>query len=376
MNMSVEEYLYDNYSFQFNEVNSRLYWKEENHNEFRLMKDSDFNTLLRYLKNEGLRCSKTELVQLLTSDFTPKFNPFEKYFDGLIQWDGQIDYIEQLSDTLSTTNQPLWRKCFKKWIVAKVGCLLKDDVVNQTAPILCGGQGIGKTTWVGKLVPEELKNYFFSGSVVTSSKDSIIQLSECMLIDMDELESFGHKSIEGLKSQMSKSQIYVRRPYGRFPETLPRRASFIGSINRKEFLKDETGSRRFLCFEVLNIDYEHKIKMSDVYSQAISLLKNNFNFWFNLEEIQEIHNNNQQFQESTLEMELIMQFFEPISADNATLFMSSTDIAGFLKQKSGLPINNSTVQHIGKALSTKKFVNVTRKDRKVWALSFKQMNAA
>ena len=374
--LELEDYLNKYYYFRFNEVTSKIYWKEIGNKDFVELSEYDINSLLRILKNENIKCGKSELIQVLTSDFTQKFNPFKEYHDGLNQWDEQTDFIGELADTITTTSQQLWRKCFRKWMVALVGCVLDKDVVNQTAPILCGGQGIGKTTWVGNLVPNELKEYFYSGSVITNSKDSITQISECILIDMDELENVGKKSIGDLKSLMTRKDIRIRRPYGRVAENLPRRASFIGSINHKEFLKDETGSRRFLCFEIVSINNDHGINIADVYAQALSLFKTGYRFWFNSEEIQEVQLNNEQFQETSLEMELIMRFFEPVPADKASMFLSSTDIAEFLHEKHGLPVNNTTVQHIGKALSAKKFINVTRKDRKVWAVSYKLRKAA
>ncbi len=91
------------------------------------------------------------------SDFTPQFNPFHLHLEGLPTWDGDTDYITQWADTVTTTNQVLWRRCFKKWIVEMIGSLKDIDTVNQTAPILSGGQGVGKTRWIGNLVPPELK---------------------------------------------------------------------------------------------------------------------------------------------------------------------------------------------------------------------------
>ncbi|WP_317125059.1 VapE domain-containing protein [Kaistella daneshvariae] len=42
----------------------------------------------------------------------------------------------------------------------------------------------------------------------------------------------------------------MRKAYGHNNENIPRRANFAGSVNTAQFLKDTTGSRRFVCFEL------------------------------------------------------------------------------------------------------------------------------
>ena len=54
----------------------------------------------------------------------------------------------------------------------------------------------------------------------------------------------------------------MRKAYGHNNENMPRRASFAGSVNTAQFLNDTTGSRRFLCFEVEHIEYNHEIDIN------------------------------------------------------------------------------------------------------------------
>ena len=56
--------------------------------------------------------------------------------------------------------------------------------------------------------------------------------------------------------------------------------------------------------------------------------------------------------------------------------MSATDIANVLKEREGLAVNNTTMQHLCKALAAKKFVNLSRNNRKVWAVVDKVRMAA
>ncbi|WPQ66598.1 VapE family protein [Chitinophaga sancti] len=154
--------------------------------------------------------------------------------------------MQQLVYTVNTENDELWSLCFKKWIVATVGCATVDSITNQTAIIFVGNQGVGKTRWMKRLVPLRLENYFYSGIPNLKDKDSKIRLSECFLINMDEMDNLAKHHSERLKEMISKASIRERRPYGRNDELMPRRASFMGSVNSRQFLNDSTGTRRYL----------------------------------------------------------------------------------------------------------------------------------
>ena len=69
------------------------------------------------------------------------------------------------------------------------------------------------------------------------------------------------KDINHLKSVMSKDEIKTRLPYDKRASVLKRRCSFVGSTNNEEFLSDETGNVRWICFAInsINWDYSNNI---------------------------------------------------------------------------------------------------------------------
>ena len=208
-----------------------------------------------------------------------------------------------------------------------VACVLDEKQVNQTVIVFSGKQGLGKTTWMEKLMPKQLKEYIFSGTINPNNKDTLIHLAECMLINLDELENLNRSEIGSLKEIITKTHIRMRKAYGHNNENLPRRASFAGSVNTAQFLNDTTGSRRFLCFEVEHIEYTHDIDINKVYAQALQLKEDGFRHWFNQEEIKEINANNEQYQIMSPEEELLLTWFEPAEKDKAQYFFNTTQIA-------------------------------------------------
>jgi predicted P-loop ATPase len=370
----IEQFLRKHYEFRYNEIISRIEFKPKAAANFELLNDYKLNSIYRDLKLNRIKTSVSELRAIINSDFVPMFNPFKDYFENLPQWDGQTDYIADLAATVSTTNDELWAKCLKKWLVAMVGSAIQEDIVNHTVVVFSGPQGIGKSTWILNLVPAELKNYVFSGTINPSSKDALVQISECILINMDELETMSKSQIGELKEMVTKAAVRIRRAYGFHVENMPRRASFSGSVNDKEFLNDSTGSRRFLSFEITSIQYNHGINMVQVFSQAYALLQTGFQFWFDGAEIQEIAANNEQFQSVTFEEDLLLSHYQPVAKEDATLFLSTTDIASNLAEHRKFNITASTKLNLGRALHKHKFVRVKKKGRYVFAVKAKPLN--
>ena len=392
---TIEAYLSSHYQLRYNIVTSKLEIRKLNNpgpdpeqpdtpasyvshptslvphpSSFVPLTDYIENSLLREILKSNLKCSASLLRSILYSDYSNFFDPFRDYFLHLSLWDGQTDYIQQMAETVNTTSQDLWCKCFKKWLVATVAAILDNKTVNHTAIILSGPQGVGKTTWMLNLCPPELSDYIFSGTINPNNKDTLIHLAECMFINMDELENMNRSEIGAFKEIITKSAIRMRRAYGHHIEAFTRRASFMGSVNSSQFLTDSTGSRRFLCFEILSINYQHTIDLQMVYAQAYDLFQQGFKFYFDKEEIDAISESNEQFQINTVEEELLLTYFQKVPLSEAASFLSAAQILNLITERTHVNIVTSpgSVIRLGKAL--KKFGFEKRKSNGLflWAI--------
>ena len=364
----LELFLSNKYVFRHNIVSGKLEFQYFGKKKWNVMNDFIENSMLRECLKGRIKTNLSSLRNLLYSDFCELFNPFEDYFFNLPSYDEKTDYITELANTITTTKQDLWQQCFKKWLVAMVGCVLDEKVINHTVIVFSGKQGLGKTTWVEKLVPKQLKEYLFSGTINPNNKDTLVQLAECMLINLDELENLNRSEIGSLKEIITKTQIRMRKAYGHNNETMPRRASFAGSVNTAQFLNDSTGSRRFLCFELEGIKYQHDVDINMAFSQALFLFKSGFRFWFDQEEIKSITENNEQYQLHSPEEELLLTWFEPCERENASLFLNASQIGAKLAERAKINLNDGTINKIGKALKKHNFVRLMRKGSPVYAL--------
>ena len=364
----LELFLSNKYVFRHNIVSGKLEFQYFGKKKWNVMNDFIENSMLRECLKGRIKTNLSSLRNLLYSDFCVLFNPFEDYFFNLPTYDEKTDYITELANTITTTKQDLWQQCFKKWLVAMVGCVLDEKVINHTVIVFSGKQGLGKTTWVEKLVPKHLKEYLFSGTINPNNKDTLVQLAECMLINLDELENLNRSEIGSLKEIITKTQIRMRKAYGHNNETMPRRASFAGSVNTAQFLNDSTGSRRFLCFELEGIKYQHNVDINMAFSQALFLFKSGFRYWFDQEEIKSITENNEQYQLHSPEEELLLTWFEPCPKEEANLFLNASQIAAKIADRTKLNLNDGTINKLGKALKKHNFTRLMRQGKPVYAV--------
>ncbi len=354
----IEEYLLQHYRLRYNIVIHRVeYQKVRSRQPYLPIDDAKENSIWCDLRRLGIDCRQTTLRALLISDFSKPYDPFVAYFSSLPPWDGKVDYIARLADTVQTTRQDLWHICLKKWIVAMVACATLPDVENHTVLMLNSEQGIGKTTWCSRLLPPELAAYRYSGLPNTDSKDNLINLSECILVNFDELGSLSMKEINKLKEIITKSVIRERRAYGRNTENYIRRASFTASVNNHQVLSDLTGSRRFLCFEAKTIDHLTPVDYRNVYSQAVALLKSGFRYWLDSADIEEINDNNDAFRVRTPEEEFFYTYFrKPTPKDTAMQWLTTSQILELVCLKTHLPFTHGGTVKLGMILKKDGFI--------------------
>ncbi len=314
----IKDHLNRNYITRYNIISQRTEIKNLNATDYKELDEHNLNTIYVKMYQQKIEAGIEKLGRILNSEFSAAYNPFLEFCKGLPDWNPTINYIDELLSTLTLkdpTENDLLKEFFKMWLVNLVASMVDVGSVNQNALILVGPQGIGKTRWLNRLVPSELKSYGYVGKIRPDDKDSKILLANSLLINLDELETMNRYDIGLLKSLMTTENIRVRIPYDKYETNVPRRASFVGSINNTTFLKDETGNRRFLVFEVDSIDMIKPIDINGLYSQAYHLYKGGFKFFLNDVDIKRINNRNREYLTITTEDELLGALYEKVMLD-------------------------------------------------------------
>lgn len=370
-NENIEMHLNSRYHFQYNTVNNKLYIKHKSESEFRVLESYHLNSLLRELRASlGKKITKMDLVEILSSDFTPTFNPFKDYFESLPKWDGTTDYIAQLADSVQVdpADRALWHKWLTKWLTASVATILDPIAINHQVLVLSGGQGIGKSTFLRNLMPKALDAYYYGGSINLGNKDTEIQLTENLIINFDEFESLSKRDIHALKEIITKRDVKLRRPYGATVELMKRHASFVASVNNPEFLVDKTGNRRYLTVRAISINYNHGINMDDVFAQALALYESDFEYWMSPADIAEIEAHNSQYINVPLEQEILEKHFNPCLGSQVPDFeLETEDLIAFLYENSKLA-SRISAHKLGSVLHSLNWPKRKTKGRRYWLL--------
>lgn len=272
---------------------------------------------------------------VLNSSVIPAVNPLRLYLNSLEEWsDGMPDYIRQAADMVHMTSDKeteLWHSCFPKWFVAMVAGWLYENVVNHQVICLIGKQGIYKSTWIRNLLPPELQAYVSDmPELERFDKDERLRAAEYAIINLDELDKLSDRELNKLKALVTSTHIDERASFGHNKEKRVRVASYAASGNKDEFLTDQTGNRRWLPFHVVSIDspFTNKLPYSGMYAQALYLLKNNFNYWFDNAEVDALKEHVDKFMVPDSTEELLLSCFAPAEKNMAgAKFLKLSEIA-------------------------------------------------
>ena len=365
---------------------------------WRNLTDKDINTMVcQCVAEKGVNISTNEMWTALKSDMVPAVHPLRAWLDGLRPYTAdQPDWIDWVasqvrvadnagsgvqefrssgvtSEQARSATEPsepltsgssadrLWRTCFKKWFVAMVASWMHDEVVNHTALVLVGRQGIFKTTWLEHLIPPALRAYSsklpLSGQI---SKDDRLRLCENGMLNIDELDAMCGREMNIVKSLLTSTDVNERAAYGRLKERRVRLASFCASTNKREFLTDITGNRRWLPFEVESIQnpFHTIIPYERLYAQAKALVEEGiFSYWFDMEEMEVLEAHNEEFRALENEEQLLPILFD-IPAEGKGEFMTTAEISDKLVTYGGIkkPMNS---RKLGMLLSKRGYTKRT-----------------
>ncbi|MBQ8484740.1 MAG: hypothetical protein IJ534_01160 [Bacteroidaceae bacterium] len=326
-------------------------------NHYQLLDDRILATLRAQMSiDTDKRVLKSDVYDVIKSDFARLVHPVRDYLNSLPLWDGN-DRIAELASHLhaeavvpeQSDEEAQQALCWAlhKWHCAAVGTWLDDSVTNHEVFVLIGKQGIYKTTCFRFLLPPELRSYFWENAHnAFSSKDDHLALSENCLTVIEEVEATGSHELSELKSLITSDTIKERRPYARFREAKHRLASFCATGNQQHFLTDDTGNRRWLCFKVSHIDDPRtwKINYQQLYAQLLHEFQHGFRYWFDSADEQQVERLNQPFRVESDEEQLIQTRLRVPQEGEPTKLMNAATICQLLNGgRVGYPLSSRKI---------------------------------
>ena len=314
----IELFLNENYRFRRNVLNGKVEFailpKETGANSsgasdeaeliYRPLTQAALNSIVIRAKREQVLekgSPKAEITEYVQSEEVPEHNPVQKFLNSLPQWDGQNHIARIFGRIPGITSEQL--NYLTIWLRSAVAHWMQLDMLhgNECVLTLIGSQGCGKTTFVRRLLPQHLREYYLDHLNLSNKFDKEMALTNNLLVNLDELDAIRPSQQSSLKQTLSVSKVNGRPIFGRAQEDRTRFASFVATTNNRHPLKDATGSRRYICIQIPDgqmIDNTGDIDYGQLYAQVtFELLKQKAPYWFNNDEVARIQQLNQDFME-------------------------------------------------------------------------------
>ena len=112
-----------------------------------------------------------------------------------------------------------------------------------------------------------------------------------------------------LKAFITESSDEFRRPYAMKPMVYPRRTSFYATVNNGDFLKDDTGNRRYWVIPVEKIDFNiiDNLDINMLWGEVMHLKEDyNIKHYLEKDELELLNSSNEDFKIS-FNVELIVE---------------------------------------------------------------------
>lgn len=173
------------------------------------------------------------------------FHPIKDYLENL-KWDGVSRITDVLSKYLGADKCEYNTEVMTLLMQAMIHRIYEPGCKYETMICLVGGQGAGKSTLFRLLA---IKDEWFSDDLSRLGDDNVYRkLQGDWLMEMAEmLGTVNAKTVEEIKSFLSRQKDNYKIPYETHPEDRPRQCVFVGTSNTLDFLPlDRTGNRRFV----------------------------------------------------------------------------------------------------------------------------------
>jgi predicted P-loop ATPase len=226
----------------------------------------DLNHIKNFISHNLGYDSSTEnciqAVHAIASKFA--FHPVRKYLESLrAATIVDFEVFNNIATLFLGNSDPLANKMMAKALIGAVARMDKPGTKVDTLPVLQGGQGFLKSTFLKVLAGA----FWFCDDIRDlENKDELAKLVRYWIIELAEVDYLmGRKEVESFKRFLSTTADTYRPPYGRANIRHERTCTLFATTNKVEFLKDPTGSRRYWVIKVGGkIDCDLVAKFRDI----------------------------------------------------------------------------------------------------------------
>jgi hypothetical protein len=254
----------------------------------RALCDADLTAIQEFLQRRGLVSLAAETTSQAVNLYSREraFHPIKDYLSTQ-EWDGTPRLDNWLSYYLGAAQTSYTERIGRWFLIGMVARVMRPGCKMDYMLILEGQQGTSKSA-----ACRILAGAWFSDSLpdLRDIKEAQQHLRGVWLVEMGELDAMDKATDNRVKQFLSKQVDRYRPAYGRLEINAPRQCVFIGTTNKLQYLRDETGGRRFWPVETGEINFEALERDRDqLFAEALQAFRAGEQWWptreFELENI-------------------------------------------------------------------------------------------
>jgi predicted P-loop ATPase len=356
----IEQFINDNYRLRRNVLSGKVEFKmrDDVTADYRPLTQEAQNSMVIRALREGLDevCNpKADITMYVNSEEVRMYNPVLAFLNDLPKWDGQNHVAKLFSRLPGLSSEQL--AFLAVWLRATVAHWLQLDTLhgNEVVPVLIGAQGCGKTTFLRRLLPCQLREYYLDHLNLSNKFDKEMALTNNLLVNLDELEAIRPSQHAALKQTLSKNKVNGRPIFGKAQDDRPRYASFVSTTNNPHPLTDATGSRRYICLRIPKgqlIDNAGDIDYDQLYAQVlyeIQVLETPY--WFNNTEVARIQQLNLAYMQQKDIAEMVKVCFRKPKEGEKVKSMNTTEMLEIIRDAyPNVTVTTKAKVELGRAL--------------------------
>ncbi|MEE0872735.1 MAG: virulence-associated E family protein [Ruminococcus sp.] len=287
--------------------------------------DMDMNYLLLYLEETyGLTNEKKVLNALKIVANENRYHPIRVFLNRL-RWDGTERIRYALGRFLGSEECEYNYEALKLFMLGAIRRVFYPGCKFETMLCLVGGQGAGKSSFFRLLA---IKDDWFSDDLKKLDDENVYRkLQGHWIIEMSEMIATANaKSIEEIKSFLSRQKETYKVPYETHPADRLRQCVFGGTTNRQDFLpRDRTGNRRFLPVmvyperaqvHILADEKDSRTYFNQMWAEAMAIYRSgNYSLSFSGELNRYLQEHQQDFMQEDTQAGMIYAFLEDFSGN-------------------------------------------------------------
>jgi len=352
----LQRFLNERFDFRHNQLTGVTeYRPKDGSTSFRPIDEREMNGMIVDARLKGIVCWNSMIPTLVLSNKVESYNPFHLYIEKLPEWDG-IDRVTPLLQRVS--DDALWLKGSRYWMRAMTAQWMgiPREHANALVPVLVSSeQGLGKSTFCRSLLPDSLRAYYLDNLNLSPGASPEKKLVKVGLINLDEFDKISEKRQPDLKNllQMMSVPVYRGKRLGYVTE--PRLASFIATTNSRQLLSDPTGSRRFLCVEVVHMISEEPIEHKQLYAQLKQEVLDGERDYLNKEEEKEVQRRNKAYYRQSLLEDVFHAYYRHPKADEEGQWFTAADMFRTLNKKNPAALRGISAKQLSYRLTAMGF---------------------